>query len=133
MLVMWFETAGTMVHHIVNKISGATGLIQFMPVTVRSPGTTTGQLRQMNNVGQLDWVKRYLVSYWGRMNNWLDVYCAVFWPTVIGKPDDYVIKSDKVARQNPALGLNKELDIHKGEIREALLKSVSLQYKHLFE
>lgn len=133
MFVMWFETAGTMDHRIVNKISGAMGLIQFMPATARSLGTTTGQLRQMSNVEQLDWVKRYLTPYRERMNNWLDVYCAVFWPAAIGKPDDYVIKSDKVARQNPALDINKDMDIHKWEIRQALLDSVPKQYKHLFE
>ncbi|WP_352423912.1 hypothetical protein [Proteiniphilum sp.] len=133
MLVMWFETASTLDHRIVNKTSGVTGLIQFMPATVRSLGTTTGQLRQMSNVEQLDYVKRYLAPYRGRMDNWLDVYCAVFWSAAIGKPDDYVIKSDKVARQNPTLDINKDLDIHKWEIRQALLNSIPKQYKHLFE
>ncbi|MFA7494070.1 MAG: hypothetical protein WCZ43_11235 [Proteiniphilum sp.] len=98
MLVMWFETAGTLDHRIVNKTSGATGLIQFMPATVRSFGTTTLQLRQISNVEQLDYVKRDLALYRGRMNNWLDVYCAVFWSATIGKSGDYAITSDKVAR-----------------------------------
>lgn len=133
MLVMWFETAGTLDHRIVNKTSGATGLIQFMPATARSLGTTTAHLRKMSNVEQLDWVKRYLAPYRGKMKKWLDVYCAVFWPAAIGKPDDYVITSDKVARQNPALDINKDLDIHKWEIRQALLDSIPKQYKHLFE
>ncbi|WP_352421003.1 hypothetical protein [Proteiniphilum sp.] len=104
-----------------------------MPATARSLGTTTGQLRRMSNVEQLDWVRRYLAPYRGKMGNWLDVYCAVFWPAAIGKPDDYVITSDKVARQNPALDINKDLDIHKWEIREALQRSIPRQYKHLFE
>lgn len=87
----------------------------------------------MSNVEQLDWVRRYLSPYHGKMKNWLDVYCGAFWPAAIGKPDDYVIKSDKVARQNPALDLNKDLDIRKREIWVALLKSVPQEYKHLFE
>lgn len=34
-----------------------------------------------------------------------------------------------MARQNPALDLNRDLDIHKWEIRKALLESVPKQYK----
>jgi hypothetical protein len=133
MFVMWFETAGTMDHRIVNKTSGATGLIQFMPKTARVLGATTEGLRNMSNVEQLDYVERYLAPYRGKMNDWLDVYCAVFWPAAIGKPDDYVIASDRVARQNPGLDLNKDRDIHKREIREVLLRSIPAQYKHIFE
>lgn len=43
-----------------------------------SLGTTTAHLRKMSNVEQLDWVRRYLSPYHGKMKNWLDVYCAVF-------------------------------------------------------
>lgn len=132
MLVMWFETARTFDHKIVNKVSGATGLIQFMPKTARSLGTTTEALKLMSNVEQLDYVKRYLAPYRGAMDNWLDVYCAVFYPVLIGKPDSYVITSDIVARQNPVFDLNKDLDIHKWEIRQALQKSIPNEYKHLF-
>ena len=132
MLTMWFETARTFDHRIVNKVSGATGLIQFMPSTARSLGTTTEALKNMSNVEQLDYVKRYLAPYRGRMKNWLDVYCAVFYPVLIGKPDTYVITSDIVARQNPVFDLNKDLDIHKWEIRQALQKSIPNEYKHLF-
>lgn len=132
MLTMWFETAGTLNHRIVNKISGATGLIQFMPSTAKQLGITTEQLRNMTNVEQLDYVHKYLKPYKGKMKNWLDVYCAVFWPAAIGKSDDYVITSDIVAKQNPVFDLNKDLNISKQEIRKALLKSIPEQYKYLF-
>lgn len=133
MLTMWFETAGTLDHRIVNKISGATGLIQFMPNTAKQLGTTTEQLRNMTNVEQLDYVHKYLKAYKGRMKNWLDVYCAVFWPAAIGKSDDYVITSDIVAKQNPVFDLNKDLDIHKWEIRQALKNRIPNPYKKYFE
>ena len=133
MLVMWFETARTFDHRIVNKVSGATGLIQFMPSTARSLGTTTEALKNMSNIEQLDYVKRYLAPYAGKMKNWLDVYCAVFYPVLIEKPDDYVITSDMIAKQNPVFDLNKDLDIHKYEIRQALQKSIPQEYKHLFQ
>lgn len=133
MLVMWFETARTFDHRIVNEISGATGLIQFMPRTARSLGTTSEALKNMSNIEQLDYVKRYLTPYAGKMKNWLDVYCAVFYPVLIGKPDSYVITSDIVAKQNPVFDLNKDFDIHKYEIRQALQKSIPKEYKHLFQ
>lgn len=132
MLVMWFETARTFKPDMVNPISKATGLIQFMPRTARSLGTNTEALKNMSNVEQLDYVKRYLSPYRGRMKNWLDVYCAVFYPVLIGKPDSYVITSDIVAKQNPVFDLNKDMDIHKWEIRQALQKSIPNEYKNLF-
>lgn len=133
MLVMWFETARTFRTDIVNPISNSVGLIQFMPKTARNLGTTTEALKLMSNVEQLDYVKRYLSPYRGKMKNWLDVYCAVFYPVLIGKPDSYVITSDIVAKQNPVFDLNKDLDIHKWEIRQALQKSIPNEYKHLFK
>ncbi|MGC8160121.1 transglycosylase SLT domain-containing protein, partial [Salmonella enterica] len=48
MFVMWFESK--LNPQAVNPISGATGLIQFMPSTARSLGTTTDVLRRMSNV-----------------------------------------------------------------------------------
>ncbi len=133
MFVMYFETARTFDPAIRNKITGATGLIQFMPRTARALGTTTSELAQMSNVEQMDWVRKYFEPYRGRMKNWLDVYCAVFYPVLIGKPDNYVIKSDIVAKQNPGFDLNKDLDIHKYEIRAALMKKLPAKYKHLFK
>ncbi len=44
----------------VNRNGGATGIIQFMPATARSLGTTTQQLRNMSIEQQLPYVERYL-------------------------------------------------------------------------
>jgi uncharacterized lipoprotein YehR (DUF1307 family) len=41
----------------------------------------------------------------------------------------YTIKSDIVAIQNPIFDLNKDLDITKEEIQQALLKQVPNKYK----
>lgn len=133
MFVMWFETARTFSHTTINKTSGAIGLIQFMPATARSLGTTTEALGSMSNIEQLDYVKRYLAPYRGRMKNWPDLYCAVFYPILVGKPDNYMIDRAIVARQNPVFDLNKDLRIHKWEIRETLCRSVPKEYKHLFQ
>lgn len=126
MFVMWFESK--LNHKAINPISGATGLIQFMPTTARSLGTTTDVLRRMSNVQQLDYVLAYLRPYKGRMKAWVDVYLAVFYPKAMGKPD-FVITSDIVAKQNKIFDINKDLDISVKEIETVLRKSIPVKYK----
>lgn len=46
----------------VNPTTGATGLIQFMPATARSLGTTTEALRQMSAAEQMKFVERFFES-----------------------------------------------------------------------
>jgi len=123
MFAMNLETAGTMSHTIVNSI-GATGLIQFLPSTAAGLGTTTAALRQMTNVQQLDYVYKYLKVYAIKFKAFEDVYCAIFYPVLIGKPDNYVIPSTAVARQNPLFDINKDLKITKLEVRTKLLSMV---------
>ncbi|MFV0366293.1 MAG: hypothetical protein ACK5JS_07315 [Mangrovibacterium sp.] len=66
MVVFYIETAanvyGKINHRITNKL-GTTGLIQFMPATMRSLGVSQQQLTSMSNVQQLDYVYRYLKPY----------------------------------------------------------------------
>lgn len=101
--VMAFESS--IDHRKVNKLSGATGLIQFMPSTAKSLGTSTEALRAMSNVQQLDYVYKYLAPYKGKMKAFTDVYLTVFYPAAVGKADTYIIGTagGKIAAQNPAL------------------------------
>ncbi len=131
MFLMWFETGHTLNHRIQNKI-GATGLIQFMPQTARGLGTTVDALKNMSNVEQLEYVERHLTMFKGKYRNWLDLYCAIFWPAAVGKPDTYRITSDMVAKQNPLFDINKDGDIEKSEIRKALLKQIPHKYEEYF-
>lgn len=126
MFVMWFESR--LNPQAVNPISGATGLIQFMPSTARSLGTNTAVLKRMNNVQQLDYVLAYLRPYKGRMKTWVDVYLAVFYPRAMGNPN-FVITSDIIARQNKIFDLNKDLDISVKEIEPALRKQIPEKYR----
>lgn len=126
MFVMWFESK--LNPQAVNPISGSTGLIQIMPSTARSLGTTTDVLKRMNNVQQLDYVLAYLRPYKGRMKTWVDVYLAVFYPRAMGKPN-FVITSDIVAKQNKIFDLNKDLDISVKEIETALRKQIPEKYR----
>ena len=131
MFLMWFETARTLNHRIQNRI-GATGLIQFMPETARFLGTTTDRLKTMSNVEQMEYVQKHLAIFRGRYKDFVDLYCGIFWPAAVGKPDSYRITSDIVAKQNPLFDINKDADIEKSEIRTALLKQVPFEYKSYF-
>lgn len=126
MLTMYIETARTFSPAIQNSKSGATGLIQFMPATARNLGTTTQNLAQMSNVEQLDYVKKYLSPYKGRMKDVSDVYLAVFFPLAIGKADNWVLETktlsaQKVASWNPLYDLNKDGRIQKYEVKTKIL------------
>jgi len=105
----------------VNKYSGASGLIQFMPTTAKGLGTSVEAIRKMDAIEQMPLVEKYLWPYRGKMKNLADVYLAVFFPAAIGKPNSYVLKTSKlsaglIAKQNPVFDTNKDGTITKGEI-----------------
>lgn len=85
-----------------NPISGATGLIQFMPSTAKRLGTTTDHLASLSAVQQMDWVYTYFKPYKGKMRSQTDVYMAVFYPAALGKGDDYRFPSS-VTNWNPGI------------------------------
>lgn len=92
---------------IQNKITHATGLIQWMPQFAPS-GTTVDTLKQMSGLQQLDYVEKYYQPYFGRLKSFSDLYRAVFWPASIGKGPDYIfqtkrLSAQKVAAQNPGM------------------------------
>lgn len=90
--------------------SGATGLIQFMPSTARSLGTTTQALGQMTRAQQMPYVRRYFKQFGSRLSggNVDDIYMAVLWPKAIGKPESYPIfrKGTIAYTQNKGLDTN---------------------------
>lgn len=113
--------------------SGATGLIQFMPSTARSMGTTTEALAQMTAEDQLNYVWKYFAPFKGRLNNLGDVYMAILWPKGVGKPDSYVVFDSGIAyRQNAGLDINKDGDVTRGEcltkIKDKLAKGLRANY-----
>lgn len=122
MACMAFETGRTFSSSVRNAAgSGAVGLIQFMPQTAASLGTSTDELARMLPVCQLAYVEKYLAFANGRMKTLSDVYMAILWPAAIGKPDDAAlfVKGDPKcpARyvQNAGLDYNHDGVITKGE------------------
>ena len=92
-----------------NASTKATGLIQFMPQTMRGMGWTRGpdEFRKLTAEEQLPYVERYLGPYAGRMTCLEAAYLAVFLPAYIPQAPnpDYVIApaGSVIARVNPAL------------------------------
>lgn len=102
--------------------SGATGLIQFMPSTAKSLGTTVEALGAMTAEDQLNVVWKYFKPYKGRLHNLADVYMTILWPAAVGKPDDYALFTGGIAyRQNAGLDTDKDGRVTKIEAARKVL------------
>lgn len=118
MAIMSFESAATFSPSIRNAAgSGAVGLIQFMPKTAISLGTSTDALAKMTAEEQLDFVRKYFLPFKGRLKTIEDAYMAVLFPVAIGKGSAHVLfkKGTKVYKQNAGLDVNGDGEITVGE------------------
>lgn len=118
MAIMAFETGRSFDPAVTNHAgSGATGLIQFMPATARSLGTSTAALSRMSAIDQLDYVEAYLAPYAGRMKDLPSAYMAVLYPRAVDKAPGYVLfrKGSKAYKLNRGLDLNGDGQITKAE------------------
>ncbi|HMO32315.1 MAG TPA: transglycosylase SLT domain-containing protein [Lacibacter sp.] len=114
----------------------ATGLLQFMPATARSLGTNNQAIFKMNALQQLELVRRYFLPWKGRMKSYYDVYSVVFFPALIGKPDTWVLQTSSlpaatIARQNPAVNINKDGKITVAEFKQYVFNSVLAAHRSL--
>ena len=120
--VIAFETGGTFRADIENRAgSGAVGLIQFLPASARSLGTTTAELARMTALEQLDYVRAWFARTDRKIETCTDHYLAVFAPSFIGRPDDAVIfeSPSDAYRKNAGLDLNRDGAITVGEVSAA--------------
>lgn len=132
LLVMWKESRINPKAR--NSESKATGLIQFMPSTAKEYGLTVDDIRNMNEIEQLDLVYKYYKNFTGRLKTVQDVYAVTFFPAAIGKEDDYVLKTKNVsaktiASQNKVIDLNKDNEITRGEFDEYVVKDLPSELK----
>jgi len=123
--VIMIESSGRTTAY--NKYTGAVGLIQFIPSTYKAWGLTGEEILSMSKREQLKLVERYFKGF-KNLKSFTDVYLAVFYPAAIGKPNDYILGSEKsenlslkIARKNRALDLNKDGYITKDEIKKTIL------------
>lgn len=126
MAVMRFETQDTLSPKKKNNAgSKATGLIQFMPKTAQGLLKTKTKeaaiklLENMTAVEQLDYVKKHLLPFKGKLNTLDDLYMAVLLPSAVGKSPNYpLFKEDKTAirKELTAYWQNRGLDINKDGI-----------------
>ena len=131
MAVMYLES--TLKPDAVNPENGASGLIQFTRSTATGLNTSVEAIRLMSNVEQLNLIYRYLRPYKGRMNSFVDVYMAVFFPAAIGKEPDYVLQTkglsaSYIASLNLAYDLNKDVVLTKHEVETAILGKINPEY-----
>lgn len=104
----------------------AAGLLQWTKAS-GAPGAPQSML-QRNHLQQLDWVKEYFKPYRGRMHSYFDVYLVTFFPAAVAKPDNYVFATGKlpaslIARQNPAVNINKDSRITMAEFKQYVWNS----------
>lgn len=84
-----------------NRLSDASGLIQFMPFTAKPYGLTVEQIRAMSGREQMKLVERYFSRKAGKLKSQEDVYMMVFYPAAIGNPDFQFPAS--VTKYNPGI------------------------------
>ena len=129
--VMGFETGGTFDPAQKNAAgSGAVGLIQFMPATLKEWGVTTEQAAKMTRVEQLELVAKHLKRWTRPGDDFRDVYMSILFPVAAGKPNDYVLftkgtKEKPNIRYDQNIGLDKNKD---GTITKEEAASSILQY-----
>ncbi|MBC8753966.1 hypothetical protein H2O64_04740 [Kordia sp. YSTF-M3] len=137
MAVMYFETAGTFSASIRNPFSNATGLIQFMPNTALSLGTSIDELALMTAEEQLYYVYQYYYPYRNRMNSYVDLYLATFFPVAMGKASNYVLQTSNlsastIADANPVFDLNNDRQITVGEITKLITNKIPQAWRNYF-
>lgn len=122
MLVMYNESG---INPARQNYIKATGLIQWLPNTLKDYNLTPEQVRQMNGIQQLKLVKKYYFAAKGKLNNVYDLYLYTFYPYALNKPNDYIIGSEKginyaklVYEQNKPLGNAKTGFVTKNSFKE---------------
>ncbi|MDR3169161.1 MAG: transglycosylase SLT domain-containing protein [Candidatus Peribacteria bacterium] len=102
-------------HKAVNKVSNATGLIQFMPKTAKGLGTTVEALKEMTAVQQLAYVQKYYERGKGQFKSFAELRLFTFFPAALahtGNPE-YVfeapgLSAQAIAAQNPGIDMDKD-------------------------
>lgn len=107
----------------VNPYSNATGLIQFLPSTAASLGTSVDDLFNMTATDQLKYVELYLKKAGVKSGMSAgDIYMAVFMPVHLSKKDNFVLArlGDTIYSQNRVLDTNRDGTITVGDVKSSV-------------
>lgn len=118
-LLFYIESRGN--PKAINKLSRASGLIQWLQSTAVRFETTLAEIRQMSTSDQLDLVERYL-EFWEPKNGYsgfTDLYLSVFYPAALGKSNNYVIgpKGSLAVKLNKGVDRNKDGILTVGDVK----------------
>jgi transglycosylase-like protein with SLT domain len=109
-----------------NPLSDASGLIQFMPATLKAVGWYKGAaaFRELSIPEQAPWIAKYLSG----LPKWRvpgDTYLAVFAPAHVGAPDTRILfkRGSKAWQQNPGLR-GADGEITAGSVRAMALRQM---------
>lgn len=110
-----------------NPYTNAVGLIQFMPFVLEPWGYSPDTFPTDYNT-QLNYVYKYLKPYKNKIKSVTDLYLSIFYPAAVGKPDSFIIGSEKsmsraaiIAKQNPGFGANP---IRKRDVKNYVFKTM---------
>lgn len=93
MATLWIESQFNKLAE--NRQSGAFGLNQCLPSTLRGLGLNKAIVSKMTGTQQLERVVYpYFEPYRGKMIRPVDVYLANFYPVAMGKTDSYIIAKE---------------------------------------
>lgn len=119
---------------IINRISQAVGLIQFMPFTLKTIGfgatmnaaERVAAMARLSAREQVPWVVKFFQSTGKRWRLPGDTYLAVAAPGFVGARDEVVIYpvGSKAWQQNPAWRSDADGPITAGSIRRIILRKV---------
>lgn len=103
------------------KGSGATGLIQFMPMTASEMGVSLDRLGRMDHLQQLEYVYMYLQTVRDRYGNFdglTELYLAILYPKAINQEYCYTLYASpsKKYKQNSGLDENKDARVTVSDI-----------------
>ncbi len=95
------------------KGSGATGLIQFTPITAEELNTTVDKIRNLNHVDQLDYVYKYLNlvrKRYGDFKTLTDLYLGILYPKAISQDYCYSLYENPSTSYKRNSGLDENKD-----------------------
>lgn len=120
LLAIMYSECGLDPSHVESSTS-ATGLVQFMPQTAASLGTSTEELQNMSAVDQLDYVEKYIINNSGKYKDQEKdagtLYSIMFLPA---RADREILTSEgeNYYKNNKALDTNNDGNITKTEMAE---------------